>query len=262
MNFGICNLSVVPVRLEPSDKSQMTTQLLFGDIFKISETYNNWCKIIINYDDYEGWIDNKQFLSLSKDTYNKINSSPKSITIDLVYNLTDITQNIVFPIVTGSSLPNIVNNSFYINNNKFVYNGHIITDVPKTDKKIREKVVEYAYKYQNTPYLWGGKTPFGIDCSGFTQMVYKMAGIKLLRDTNKQSTQGKTISFLSEAKQGAIAFFDNEENEIIHVGILLKDNKIIHASGKVYVDIIDHHGIYNANTKKYSHKLRIIKRVV
>jgi gamma-D-glutamyl-L-lysine dipeptidyl-peptidase len=114
----------------------------------------------------------------------------------------------------------------------------------------------------NSPYLWGGKTPFGIDCSGFTQMAYKLAGIKLRRDAWQQAEQGHTINLLEETEPGDLAFFDNDEGNIVHVGIILRDHKIIHAAGKVRIDSIDHYGINNKELKKYTHKLRLIKRMV
>jgi cell wall-associated NlpC family hydrolase len=116
--------------------------------------------------------------------------------------------------------------------------------------------------YLNAPYLWGGVTPFGIDCSGFTQMVYKLNGYKLKRDASQQATQGEALSFIEESEAGDLAFFDNEEGKIIHVGIIMSDNYIIHASGKVRIDRIDHLGIYNVDTERHTHKLRVIKKIV
>ena len=116
-------------------------------------------------------------------------------------------------------------------------------------------------RYLNAPYLWGGRSPFGIDCSGFTQLVFKFAGIKLQRDAYQQGGQGSIINFIEEVQPGDLAFFSNDEGAIIHVGIMLKDNRIIHSSGKVRIDKIDHFGIYNAETKKHSHLLKLIKRM-
>ena len=116
--------------------------------------------------------------------------------------------------------------------------------------------------YINSPYLWGGRSPFGIDCSGFVQLVYRMNGIQLPRDASDQAKIGQTLSFIEEAEEGDLAFFDNNEGDIIHVGIMLEDNRIIHASGKVRIDKIDHQGIYNVDTKQYSHRLRIIKAII
>ena len=153
----------------------------------------------------------------------------------------------------------MVNQTFYIGEEKYVFEGQISNNNETPNRKV---ILENAMMYLNSPYLWGGRSPFGIDCSGFVQMVFKAVGVKLLRDASQQATQGETISFLSEAQQGDIVFFDNEEQQIIHVGILLGNNKIIHASGKVRIDIIDHEGIYNVDTKKYTHKLRLIKKLV
>ena len=116
--------------------------------------------------------------------------------------------------------------------------------------------------FLNAPYLWGGKTPFGVDCSGFTQMVYKLNGYKLMRDASQQSKQGEALSFIEESEPGDLAFFDNEEGNIIHVGIIMDDNYIIHASGKVRIDRLDHLGIYNAEINKHTHKLRVIKKII
>ena len=116
--------------------------------------------------------------------------------------------------------------------------------------------------YLNAPYLWGGKTPFGIDCSGFTQMVYKLNGYKIHRDASQQALEGEPLSFIEESEVGDLAFFDNDEGNIIHVGIIMENNYIIHASGKVRIDRLDHLGIYNPELKKHTHKLRVIKKII
>ena len=123
-------------------------------------------------------------------------------------------------------------------------------------------MAQTAFMYLNAPYLWGGKSPFGIDCSGFTQMVYKLNGYSLLRDASQQATQGVPLSFIEESEAGDLAFFDNEEGKIIHVGLIMDDNYIIHASGKVRIDRLDHLGIYNAELNKHTHKLRVIKKII
>ena len=130
------------------------------------------------------------------------------------------------------------------------------------NQKPKSDIVSTAFLYLNAPYLWGGKSPFGIDCSGFTQMVYKLCGYKLLRDAYQQSNQGDALSFIEESEPGDLAFFDNEEGKIIHVGIIMENNYIIHASGKVRIDRLDHLGIYNAEQNKHTHRLRVIKKIV
>ena len=131
-----------------------------------------------------------------------------------------------------------------------------------TDKNAKESLVDTAIMYLKAPYLAGGKTPFGIDCSGFTQMVYKINGYSLERTAEGQSKQGEALSFIEESEPGDLAFFDDNEGIIDHVGIILKDNYIIHVNGHVRIDRIDHTGIFNSEEKLYTHQLRVIKKVI
>lgn len=256
--FGICNLSIVPCRAEASDKSEMVTQLLFGERFKIIEESSTWCKIKIAYDGYECWIGSKQYQAISGSTYMELEKSKAIHSFELVQVISSSNTAQLMPIVLGSTLPAFNGKTISIEKNYYTYEGLTNENcVPYS----REAIVENAFLYLNSPYLWGGRSPFGIDCSGFTQLVFMLNGIKLKRDAFQQAEEGETLSFLEEAEEGDLAFFDNGEGRIIHVGIILKDNKIIHASGKVRIDSLDHEGIFNAETQKYSHRLRIIKRI-
>lgn len=259
MSFGICNLSIVPCRKEPSDRSEMVTQLLFGDHFEVLETQGSWVKIKTAYDDYECWIDKKQFQSIEFPTFDLLNATEIYCANELVQVITNTQTHQMFPIVLGSSLPGFDNGECAVENALYTYDGAYVNgQLPFT----KGGIVEMAMLYLNAPYLWGGKTPFGIDCSGFTQMVYKLNGIKLKRDAYQQAEQGETLSFVEEAEPGDLAFFDNEEGRIVHVGIVMDNNKIIHASGKVRIDGFDHQGIFNNDKKDYSHRLRLLKRVI
>jgi cell wall-associated NlpC family hydrolase len=130
------------------------------------------------------------------------------------------------------------------------------------DKREKANLVKTALLYLNAPYLWGGKTPFGIDCSGFTQMVYKINGYRLPRNAFDQVSQGDSLSFIEESEPGDLVFFDNEEGTIDHVGIIMENNYIIHAHGKIRIDRIDHTGIFNTETGNYTHALRVIKKII
>ena len=131
-----------------------------------------------------------------------------------------------------------------------------------TGKLKKAEIVHKGFLFLNTPYLWGGKTPFGIDCSGFSQMVYRINGYQLNRSAEEQSQQGDALSFIEESEPGDLAFFDNNEGVIDHVGIILKDNYIIHVNGEVRIDRIDHTGIFNTDKRLYSHQLRVIKKII
>lgn len=249
MKYGLCNLSLVPLRLEASDKSEMVTQVLYGEHFKIIEEKNHWFKIRLAFDEYEGWIDTKQFIEISSETFHALESQSPKLTSDILEFISD-SNGVLMPITMGSNL----NALPYL---KHCYEGNFVSE-----KKPKEHLLETAMLFLNTPYLWGGKSPFGIDCSGFTQLVYKINGYSLLRDAKDQATQGETLSFIEESEAGDLAFFDNSEGIITHVGIIMKDNYIIHAHGKVRIDLLDHSGIFNLELKKHSHRLRVIKKII
>ena len=247
MILGICKLSIVPVRIIDSDKSEMINQLIYGDIIEILEEKEKWVKIKSVFDDYIGWIDKKQYFKIEDNITLDLNKPVYSI------DLVEFIENNNYELVTipiGSDISNIS-----LMNHKF--DGKTISG-----KNNRNSIVNTALSFLNSPYLWGGKTPFGIDCSGFTQMVYKINGYKLYRDAKDQANQGDTLSFIEESEAGDLAFFNNDQGDIIHVGIILQNNHIIHASGKVRIDRIDHSGIYNNDLNKHTHSLRYIKKII
>ncbi|MBC3846562.1 C40 family peptidase [Winogradskyella echinorum] len=249
MQYGLCNLGIVPIRLEPSDTSEMVTQALYGDLFKVLEQRKKWSRIRFAFDKYEGWIDNKQYIEIEEANYKSLSEAEMKLSYDLIEFVSDASNNL-YPIPTGSDL-----NGLALLNHKF--DGTIITT-----KNSKSEIVKTSFQFLNAPYLWGGKTPFGIDCSGFTQMVYKLNGYKLYRDASEQATQGDALSFIEESEPGDLAFFDNAEGNITHVGIIMEDNYIIHAHGKVRIDRLDHSGIYNVDKKLHTHKLRVIKKII
>jgi gamma-D-glutamyl-L-lysine dipeptidyl-peptidase len=252
--FGICNLAIIPLRLEPSDRSEIVSQVLFGEHFEVLEELKQWRRIRLHYDDYEGWVDSKQFQIISETAYNTLSNEPIVLNGDLI-DYISAPNNTLLPISLGASL-SFLNHSD-INTAHFEFEGTKAIGIHD-----KSKLINTAFMYLNAPYLWGGKTPFGIDCSGFTQMVYKLNGYHLFRDASQQATQGEALSFIEESEPGDLAFFDNEEGTIIHVGIIMENNYIIHASGKVRIDRLDHLGIFNPETQKHTHKLRVIKKII
>lgn len=252
--FGICNLAIIPLRAEPNDRSEIVSQVLFGEHFKIIENQNQWSKIKLQFDEYEGWVDAKQYQTITELDYSNLSNSLIMLNSDFIEYITG-KNNLLIPIPLGASLSFI--NQSEVNKNQFAFEGETTAGT-----KPKSSIISSAFMYLNAPYLWGGKTPFGIDCSGFTQMVYKLNGYKLWRNASQQANQGEALSFIEESEPGDLAFFDNEEGKIIHVGIIMENNYIIHASGKVRVDRLDHLGIYNAETNRHTHKLRVIKKII
>ncbi len=253
MKYGISNLSIVPMRAEAADQSEMVNQILFGEHFKVLESRKKFSKIRLSHDSYEGWICNKQWIEIQEDIYKNLDKEVATITTDI---LDIITKDHHQPIVIGSILPSYKSGHALINNEMYQFDG---LTTPGFVKK--EKLVENALMYLNAPYLWGGRSPVGIDCSGFTQIVYRLQGVDLPRDAYQQAKVGTTLSFVEESEPGDLAFFDNNEGKIIHVGIILEDNHIVHASGKVRIDRIDQQGIFNTELGVHTHKLRLIKSI-
>ncbi len=256
MSFAICTVAIMPLRVSSDDRSEMVSQVLFGESMEVVELKSNWAFVRLSYDNYEGWVDPKQFALVDDVEMNKILTAELYFSTDIVSDIKYNNHKDQQVLLLGSNIPNLKNKKFTLAENDYIFNGNFIVSNVKPS---RESIVENALKFINAPYLWGGKTPFGVDCSGFTQTVYKLCGIKLGRDASQQAKQGENINFITDAKEGDLAFFDNEEGNIIHVGIILEDDKIIHASGKVRIDKIDHQGIFNVDTETYSHKLRLVK---
>ena len=258
MKYGVTTLSIVPGRGEPADSSEMTTQLLFGDHYKVIDERAKWVKVRVALDNYECWIDRKQHQAISEQTYLAIHQAkftPRSTELLGIVQKEDESMQ---PIVLGSALPFLTEGTIHLEEQKFDFKGEHTSNqqLPKS------KLVENACMFLNAPYLWGGKSPLGIDCSGYAQIVYLLQGISLPRDAYQQAEIGQTLSFIEESEPGDLAFFDNDEGHIVHVGFMLENNYIIHASGHVRIDRIDHQGIFNVDTRTYSHKLRLIKKII
>ena len=237
--YGICDLSIVPVRKSSSSKSELVTQLLFGELYTITKQTDKWSYIIIHDDSYRGWVNYSQLKIIPKIDFDKLKTGKDNFSL----NITDFISKGLEPtiILLGSS----ISSCQYLD---YKFNG-------KSSEFIKDyDVIKIAMKFLNSPYLWGGKTPFGIDCSGFTQTVYKINNIRLDRDASQQANQGTLIS-KKEIKSGDLAFFGETKKSITHVGIMLNKNTIIHAFGKVRIDTINLKGILKSNEREVTHKL-------
>ncbi len=255
MPSGICTLSIIPCRKEPSSTSEMVTQLLFGETYQVLESADDWLKISTHPDKYECWINARQHSKISEQQLKTLKHSAECYAADLVQLVQNSVSDVRFPVTMGASLV-----FCQLKTEEFAFTSEGQTVTPgKTEVS---SLLSTAFLYLHAPYLWGGKTPFGIDCSGFTQMVYRLNGYQLPRDASQQVEHGEPLSFVEEAQAGDLAFFDNEAGNIVHVGILLDNQQIIHASGKVRIDKFDHYGIFSPELRGYSHHLRVIKRLL
>lgn len=246
MTYGICNLSMVALRREPGHQSEMINQVLYGESFEILEQQKSWSLVKLLTDLFEGWIDNNQFLAVTADQCGR--DQELILSADMMEFVSDQKEQLI-PIPIGSTL------------NTLPGIKHRFQGRHTSGKKEKSHLLGSAYLYLNAPYLKGGRSPFGIDADGLTQMVYRLNGYDLPRMAQQQAQHGDSLSFIEEAEAGDLAFFDNEDGEINHVGILMDDNHILHAWGKVRIDRLDHLGIYNPETRRHTHKLRLIKRI-
>ncbi|MVN91069.1 C40 family peptidase [Mucilaginibacter aquatilis] len=252
MEYGISQLAIIPVRGEASERAEMVTQLLFGETYQVLETQEKWIKIKTAYDDYEGWISKVQLTTCAMLDYEVFDEQiALPLTSKPLTEAVKVSDQSKLYLPACSALPYWNTNTCKINTELYEVADH---DFAVAD------LITTAKSYLNTPYLWGGRTHFGIDCSGFTQAVFKLHGIKIKRDASQQAEQGEVVDFLPAAQPGDLAFFDNDEGRIVHVGIMLSADQIIHASGRVKIDKIDGQGIYSEELKKHTHKLRIVKR--
>ena len=238
MNKGICVVTVAPLRAENSDRAEIVTEILFGESADILEVNKNWTKIKMHYDGYEGWMDTKQMKHVTDE-----HLTNRKVTL-ITENFASIMTN------DGRTLLSMGSEVEYA------------AVASRRSHNLRESIALTAKEFLNVPYLWGGKSFFAVDCSGFVQLVFKIHNIKLPRDTYQQAEVGEVLSFVEESQPGDLAFFENSEGKIIHVGIMLENQKIIHASGKVRIDTLDSSGIFNKEMNKHTHKLRVIKSVL
>jgi len=256
-NYAICLLSSVPIRETMSHRSEMVSQLLFGELCLIEDQHQDWYKIRVQFDNYEGWVKKEQLRLINEKTYNQILNQPVKTYVNAPIAFVR-SENGEIPVLLGSSLPFFENGKFQIEDKIWIFDGD---EDYQCFRQTPERIGFWALKYIKSPYLWGGRSPFGIDCSGLVQNVFKMCGYSLPRDSAQQAEKGQVVNLITEAKPGDLLFFDNAEGQITHVGILVGNHQIIHASGEVRIDKIDHQGIFNEDLGVYTHQLRVIKRV-
>ena len=256
--FGFCNIALIPIRAAASHRAEMVTQLLFGETYRIIDCQHasGWAEIETQYDNYKGFMDVNQIALIHESTYqqyekNLWQTAPSPLMIF------DAKRHFAFSIPAGSTL--------LLNNKSTLQIGAEQFEIPtlpkQEDKPFPKQLKQIAASFLNTPYLWGGRSMYGMDCSGFNQIVYKIMGKKLPRDASQQAALGEKITSIAQTQCGDLAFFQNREGRITHTGIVLDSKTIVHASGKVRIDALDEHGIFCLERNEYSHSLCSIRRI-
>lgn len=253
--FAVCPLSAVAVRNHPSQKSEMLTQILFGEVVEIMEERGKaWYLVRCLWDDSVGWVASNQLLPLGASELH-LYQQEEALSLELMQPVT--ASDHFLPVPMGARFSGFDGIRFRFALKDYSFTGQVI--FPAKSGGNRDLLIKIARRYLHAPFLWGGRSPFGIDGSGLVQMAFKMCGIRLPRTADQQVLHGQHIDFVEQANQGDVAFFENNMGRIVHAGIILTDNQILHAFGKVRVDIMDHYGIYDREKKKYSHRLRVVK---
>ncbi len=253
MEKYICENVFVPLRSAPSHKSEMLSQILFGEKYALIDKSGSWIKIETLFDKYLGWIDMDHLQ----------HSAEEGVSCGYVLNRTllcyknDKTKMVL---EAGCEVfsPDFEDKTFTVGRNIYSTGNEFSNSIITTN----DSPSDTAMKFINSPYIWGGRIPSGIDCSGFTQLVYKIHGIAIPRDSRQQAESGRNIDFINEAEAGDLVFFDNERGIISHTGMIISEGLVIHASGRVRIDPIDHQGIFKQEIGGYSHKLRTIRRIL
>jgi len=244
----VIQVAVAPVRQEPSDRAEQITQFLYSEGIAVLERREKWSLVRSQLDDYEGWVDNKQYRALPKGTFTPhfVHSRQAALA----------NEKDVLWVPHGCLL--------LLDDQGRSFDGRFAepADIGSILAPSGDSLLQTAQQYLNTPYLWGGRSLWGIDCSGLMQQLFRLHGIALPRDAHQQATVGSDVLLIGEAQPGDLAFFDNNEGRITHVGLYLGQGLILHASGRVRIDKIDHFGIYNSEEARYSHPLRLLKRPV
>ena len=254
--YVVNTCTVTPVRQEPSEGSEQLTQLLFGEVCEVLDRLPRWTKIRSTLDGQEGWVD---FKMVSPDEIGENWTLPTTVVATPIALATSLEDGEELLLTLGTRLPHYEHGIFEVLGKQYI--------IDPTNVDISQQSIEgVAQSLLNAPYLWGGKNMMGMDCSGFTQVVYAAFGVNLLRNAREQMTQGTLVDSLADVQPGDLAFFDHADRDpkatnISHVGMMLDSQTIIHCSGNVHIDMIDEQGIH-LEDGELTHHLVEIRRYI
>lgn len=258
MQFGICPLSTVAIRNRSSHKSEMISQLLFGEMVEVLEQKGRqWSRVRCRDDNFVGWVATQQLEEITPqevETY----AAHYAFALEL-YQAANRDEDFL-PITLGARLPKFDGMRFQLGHQFYTYSGQAA--FPEDIVPRARLVMKIARRFLRVPMLWGGRSPLGVDAAGLVQVVYRIAGQTLPREAFQQVLRGTAVHFVEQSLPGDLAFFENRSGRITHTGIIFPDQQILHVDGQVRLDRIDHYGIFNTSQQRYTHRLRIIKRLL
>ncbi len=258
MSYVICPVSIVPIRNTSSNKSEMISQLLFGELAEVLETKGRqWARVRCAWDNFVGWVAANQIKAITPTEFERFRRD-YAYSLELFHTL--LANNHCVPIVMGAQLPGFDGMRFKLDDSYFTFSGQAV--FPDHIEQSPEFIIKIVRKYLYAPFLWGGRSPMGVDASGLVQMAFKLAGVSMPREAEQQVYLGTAVDFVEQSRPGDVAFFENKAGRIAHCGIILPGNEIIHAYGSVRIDTLDHFGIYNREQARYTHRLRVVKRIL
>lgn len=259
MQYGICSLGTAPVFKSAHAWGQIVNQLLFGELFEVLETDGNFARIRSAHDGYEGWIDSRQAEALDEHEFVDFAGRRHAVIADAAGIIRR--QGGEYPVVRGGSLPTNRDGQFMLGSQAYHFSGQTFTPPPAPTPIPAQNLANVARSYLNCPYQWGGRSPFGLDCSGFVQVVFKCFGVHIQRDAWQQADDGEEVADPHEARVGDVPIFKSLDGTVHHAGLLLSPEQIIHASSQVKVDRFDPKGIYSEREQRYTHTLLSIRRM-
>lgn len=254
----ICPFSVIPVRSSPQERGEQLTQLLFGDLLELLDRNGkSWVRVRLVADNTVGWVQANQVLEITPSEF-QLYKQHYAYCLDLLHPV--MAENAYIPISMGARLPNFDGMQFQLAGKAYTFSGLAV--FPSDLRPTSSLVIKIAQRLFHAPVQPGGRSPLGIDGSGLTQLVFRIVGIALGREPEQQVEQGESIDFVEEAQPGDLAFFEDRKGRVDHVGIILANRQVMHAFGSVRIDKLDHYGIFDEQNQQYSHKMRVIRRVL
>ncbi|NNE27742.1 MAG: C40 family peptidase [Saprospiraceae bacterium] len=254
---GICKIALASLRKLPDHKAQLISQVLYGEkVHVISQRNKHWWRVVCDWDQTVGWVDPKQFEFNHFKFPQLLETESQSFALEHFHGIT--TEQKTVPIMLGSNLYSCDGLNVKMPTGKFQYTGqHVDLEQSKHSRKL---LLNISRRFLHAPYFEGGRSITGTDASGFIQIVFKMIGINIPRYPEEISVLGDDIGFYNEAVPGDIAFFGKGNKDISHIGVIIEDGLILHAYGRVKADRLDQQGIYDLDEKRYTFKLRSIRR--